>query len=322
MRDVDALKSQLISSGLMMRLHAPAQTMKGIETAVQQLRLMLRNSGKRWESSIPEVVLMLDKPGDSSNARQLDRREVDWQQQQQQHDDGYLPTRDDGRRGGSGPQRPDERRPLPPQQQREREQADRAWRDELERREARARWERVAFPRRDRDDEGQYNEAARPTRGASRQGSEPRQQQAQYEPRKERDPAPQDQQQQATLAAAGPAAAPPAPPNAAPAPTPVPAQAAANQAAQQPVQQQPVGTKPMAPQLPVEQQQQPVGTKPVAPQVPVEQQHPAAQQQQQVAASQPEQQQQPAAQAAASQPEQQQQQTVDASDTAPAPPPV
>lgn len=40
MRDVDKLKSLLVSTGLLMRLHAPAQTMKKIEAAIQQLMLV------------------------------------------------------------------------------------------------------------------------------------------------------------------------------------------------------------------------------------------------------------------------------------------
>lgn len=40
MSDVSKLKSHLISTGLMMRLHAPAQALKGIEAAVRQLMMI------------------------------------------------------------------------------------------------------------------------------------------------------------------------------------------------------------------------------------------------------------------------------------------
>lgn len=64
MKNVDKLKSLLISSGLMMRLHAPAQTMKGIETAIQQL--MLLGHRKASDKSIPEIVL--DSPHEAAES--------------------------------------------------------------------------------------------------------------------------------------------------------------------------------------------------------------------------------------------------------------
>lgn len=46
MNDASKLKSLLISTGLMMRLHAPAQAMKGIEAAVRQLMMISGRTAK------------------------------------------------------------------------------------------------------------------------------------------------------------------------------------------------------------------------------------------------------------------------------------
>ena len=103
MKNVDKLKSLLISSGLMMRLHAPAQTMKGIETAIQQL--MLLGHRRASDKSIPAIVM-----ASSAQQRQKPQQQQASRERNPNADQGdfrrYVPPTDPSRAGA------DDRRPV------------------------------------------------------------------------------------------------------------------------------------------------------------------------------------------------------------------
>lgn len=80
MANVGQLKSLLISSGLMMRLHAPAQAMKGIEAAIKQLLMI---SGRTASQPVAPGSMVGLPVHDSNAAVQQPQQQPALQEQQQ-----------------------------------------------------------------------------------------------------------------------------------------------------------------------------------------------------------------------------------------------